>query len=305
MDPEIIRVGLLLLAEADTHTIRNLLAAPINIPGIAPVKYVFTETRDQNEARRWLHQNQLDVFLIEHSPIQPTGRTLYEETLGGSILPAAVLLANDDSPGSRIPTNRLGWPNVLMMSQLSSTGLEQAIRYAIDNNALQRKIRKHTIHDPETGVFNRDEFERLLQEEMVRTERYQQDFTVAVIELLGWQSIGPGLDRVKQLQMLQQLGEIMVTNIRVLDRIGRLGDDRFGIILPETDPEGALICLERIRDLVSGVSWQRLAAQPADLTLRAGLIAVPEGAADFNSVLTNLAAFPAAFETETRPGIFL
>ena len=305
MQPEIIRAAGLLLPESTLARLQDLLAQPFNVPGLPSVSYELTTTADPDQARSWLRQNRHDLFLFHHPDAESEGLSLYQEALDHGRLPAAILLAPETANTNREPTQRAGSANVVITSQLSAAGLSQAIRFTMENNSLQRKIRKHTIHDPETGLFNTVEFERLLQEEIIRTERYSQQFTVAILNLIDWPSARGKLDKVEQLQIMQLFGEILVSNTRVLDRVGRLTQDRFRIILPEAEAEDALICIERLQTMVAGYSWQRLAAQTIELELRVGLISVPERAAELSAILEQLELFPATFDTEIRPGIFI
>ena len=107
--------------------------------------------------------------------------------------------------------------------------------------------------DDETGLYNARFFLQETDLEMARATRYKTLFSVAVVDVPA----GPidGLGRRKRAGVMTELGRAMQAAVRSVDRAvhGRVGDvHRFGVICPETGPEGAQVFTSRLASQLSG-----------------------------------------------------
>jgi len=51
--------------------------------------------------------------------------------------------------------------------------------------------------------------------------------------------------------LLRELAGLFAKHVRSFDLVAKYGGDEFTLILPQTDPEGALVVAERMRSVVS------------------------------------------------------
>ncbi|MFH0803426.1 MAG: GGDEF domain-containing protein [bacterium] len=105
--------------------------------------------------------------------------------------------------------------------------------------------------DKLTGLYDEKSFFMNLNQEISRATRYKRPLTVLVFEVnfdcfdktsdLRW-SIG--------YSVFKQIGALLQKVYRNVDILGRCEGDTFGVMLPETAPEGGRLGAERFRKAV-------------------------------------------------------
>jgi len=110
------------------------------------------------------------------------------------------------------------------------------------------EIEYRAIFDTATPTYNFRYILRTCHRELVRARRYKRPLSVVIV-------IIDGLDKVKSQyghfafdQCVMASAETLITCCRRdVDMVGRYGDDRFMLVLPETPGSGAAVLCERIR----------------------------------------------------------
>lgn len=110
---------------------------------------------------------------------------------------------------------------------------------------------KASTTDDLTSLANRQTFWAALEKETARIKRSQGDLSLLLIEI-------DHMDRVME-QHGNKVAESLITSVaalirqclRGLDLPARLANAEFGVILPETSPEGASRVAARIRDTIA------------------------------------------------------
>ncbi|AJG41464.1 diguanylate cyclase [Thermotoga sp. RQ7] len=103
-------------------------------------------------------------------------------------------------------------------------------------------------HDPLTGVYNREAFESRLAYLMNLSKRYNRKLSFIFIDLDDFKHINDSKGHLVGDRVLKEFARILSTLLRKSDIVGRLGGDEFGIVLPETDFNGAEAMIRRIED---------------------------------------------------------
>ncbi len=123
------------------------------------------------------------------------------------------------------------------------------------------------IVDTVTGLFNQDFLRALSDQEMNRASRYRRPLAAIVCELDHADAISTELDQQQLGLLRRELGKVVAGAIRDTDTVCAMSDEampRYGVVLPETDYEGALNAADKIRRSVaahefeSGGQWTRL-----------------------------------------------
>jgi diguanylate cyclase (GGDEF)-like protein len=105
-----------------------------------------------------------------------------------------------------------------------------------------------TTHDALTGLQNRKAFEERVLVELERNRRYDQAFSLALLDLDGFNT---AIDRAGEAAgdaLLKEIGTMLSKHTRVMDACFRLGGDEFAIVMPGTALDGARIVTERCRE---------------------------------------------------------
>lgn len=121
-------------------------------------------------------------------------------------------------------------------------------------NSYQNNLGGELHKDEETGLYNQSSIEDILTQENKRSLRYQQDLSIIVIQIDGYNFIetlhGDGsLDLI-----VQTLAIILKNETRDVDSIGRLAEDIFIISLPSTNRKSAAGVARRIERVTSRYS---------------------------------------------------
>lgn len=105
--------------------------------------------------------------------------------------------------------------------------------------------------DQLTGVYNRRYFEDIAQKEIERCVRYQQTFSLLVLDLDYFKNINDKYGHHVGDEVLIHFTSICQRQLRLTDTLCRIGGEEFSIVLPSTHGKDALQIAERIRDSVS------------------------------------------------------
>ncbi|TAK30268.1 MAG: diguanylate cyclase, partial [Chloroflexota bacterium] len=159
------------------------------------------------------------------------------------------------------------------------SSLDQLLLWTADAflNARIQELQRQAITDGLTGTFTHDHFLRRLEEEMERSRRYGQPVTLLMADLDTLKVINDRFGHLSGDEVLRQVADLLVNTCRRVDVVARYGGDEFGIILPQTDSEGAKKLAKRI---VQGVASNVHLSKQEDFvtTISVGLAAYPQDA---------------------------
>lgn len=120
----------------------------------------------------------------------------------------------------------------------------------LTNATRYHQARLASLTDALTGIGSRKMLEDSLEAEIVRSHRYDNPFSIAIIDLDNFKTINDVLGHATGDDALKKLAESMKTVLRTLDVLARYGGDEFVVLMPETSLPEAQIVLERICDEV-------------------------------------------------------
>jgi diguanylate cyclase (GGDEF)-like protein len=125
--------------------------------------------------------------------------------------------------------------------------LAQIIAIPLHKTRSFPRPRYDNTHDALTGLLNRRAFEERVGVELARHKRYQQSFSLALLDLDGFNTANDRFGEAAGDELLRTIGTILGKHTRVMDACFRLGGDEFAIVMPGTAFEGARIVVERCR----------------------------------------------------------
>jgi diguanylate cyclase (GGDEF)-like protein len=110
-------------------------------------------------------------------------------------------------------------------------------------------------HDELTGVWNRRQFIRLLQDELNRTRRSGSGFCVGIADADHFSAINETFGVRIGDTVLEELARVLEATLRSSDRIGRYGGEQFAMMLVDTRPDAFIGMMERVRIAVEAHNW--------------------------------------------------
>ena len=125
--------------------------------------------------------------------------------------------------------------------------LAQIIAIPLHRTRSFPRPRYDNTHDALTGLLNRRAFEERVGVELARHRRYGQSFSLALLDLDGFNTANDRFGEAAGDELLRTIGTILGKHTRVMDACFRLGGDEFAIVMPGTALDGARIVIERCR----------------------------------------------------------
>ena len=97
-----------------------------------------------------------------------------------------------------------------------------------------------------TGIYNRRYWQQQLQLELLRAERYQHPVSLLLFDLDKFKQLNDSYGHQGGDAVLTTVAERISALLRDTDIFGRYGGEEFGVVLPETALDGALMVANRI-----------------------------------------------------------
>lgn len=163
--------------------------------------------------------------------------------LGGSSL-CIPLAASGRTIGIFHASGTGGDAPALVLSAADRIGL------ALSNLMLREDLRRLSLHDPLTGLFNRRFLEESLEVEISRAERSLAPIGLIMLDLDHFKDYNDEFGHQAGDELLQALGRLVSGLLRTGDIACRYGGEEFVFILPEASGPAAVERAEEIRKAV-------------------------------------------------------
>jgi two-component system, cell cycle response regulator len=137
-----------------------------------------------------------------------------------------------------------------------------------------RKLRKLSITDGLTGLFNHRHIHELLRDEFERSHRSGDPLAVAMVDLDRFKQVNDTYGHPTGDVILYETARILKETAREIDMVGRYGGEEFIVVLPNTGEEEAARFAERVRTAVGEYVFRDDATE-VQMTLSAGVAAHP------------------------------
>ena len=133
------------------------------------------------------------------------------------------------------------------------------------------RLKKLSIRDPLTELYNSRQFYAQLEDEIQRSERYLHPLSLIFIDIDNFKAINDTYGHMVGDQALLLIAKKMQTSLRSQDTAYRFAGDEFTIILPETTSDNAKFVADRIRSEMEKESLVILEQEITKITLSLGI----------------------------------
>jgi diguanylate cyclase len=149
-------------------------------------------------------------------------------------------------PASGRPELAAELPTIELLGRLLAVLLVQEL----DRQELQRRFELaelDALTDPLTGVGNRRAWDRLLEAEEARCQRYGSVASLVAIDLDELKRVNDREGHAAGDRLLCHAAQVIDSTRRAADVVARLGGDEFGVLAVECDELAAKVLADRLR----------------------------------------------------------
>lgn len=155
---------------------------------------------------------------------------------------------------------------------------------AMANKTLQDMV----IRDGLTGLYNHSYFKEAVEIEVLRSKRYQRQFSVMFMDLDHFKSYNDTYGHPAGDKLLKTIGRLIGERLRKSDTLARYGGEEFTVILPELAKADALELAETIRAEVESYLFPGRETQPGGkVTATIGVSSFPEDGDDAHALINH------------------
>lgn len=155
----------------------------------------------------------------------------------------------------RAPDERQSWLDVQFIPVVDQAGILTHLaiigRDITEQKILESHLEAIARTDSLTGVYNHRSFLEHLHKEWGRSQRYKTLYAILLSDINNFKEINDSYGHIVGDMIMRVFATHCQAQFRAQDVIGRISNDRFAILLPETDIDGAYLAAERLHDVLS------------------------------------------------------
>lgn len=151
-----------------------------------------------------------------------------------------------------------------------------------EREQLIRELKKLSIADELTQLYNRRHFYNILSSEVYRFNRCQRPLSLLMMDIDHFKKYNDTYGHLEGDRILSNIGAIIRKSLRATDTAYRYGGEEFMVILPETGANEAVFVAERINDEIQNLSNDD--AFPGCITMSSGVTEYARGETIYNFI---------------------
>jgi len=140
------------------------------------------------------------------------------------------------------------------------------------------RLKQMATHDPLTGLFNRRQFNLMLEDSLYLQTRYGRPLSILMIDIDHFKQVNDTYGHPAGDAVLVELAKHLAHQTRTIDRVCRYGGEEFIILLPETDTAGASIFAQRLCEIIASEQWDLGNGTQITVTISIGVASSPDHA---------------------------
>ncbi len=144
------------------------------------------------------------------------------------------------------------------LNEVQLRGLEALSRQVIallEMRRLVNELETLSTTDGLTGLRNRRAFDERMIDEHHRSMRSKNPFSLLLVDVDHFKGYNDSFGHQAGDDVLEDVARIIQYTVRNYDLAARYGGEEFGVILPDTDHQGALGLAERLRRAIERDEW--------------------------------------------------
>ncbi len=193
-----------------------------------------------------------------------------------------VLLCERGNENLIISSMKNGVKDCIMKDELTDENLVRTVWQVIEahkfemmNAKFQKRLEERANRDFLTGTLSRHRFTELYEYELSSARRYKRPLSVAMIDLDDFKRINDTFGHKVGDDALVALSNLLKSQLRNSDFIGRFGGDEFVVVMPQTSFSQAQTTFKRIREALADFNHSK--QLPFELWISVGISSSDSG----------------------------
>jgi diguanylate cyclase (GGDEF)-like protein/PAS domain S-box-containing protein len=149
---------------------------------------------------------------------------------------------------------------------------------------LLEQVQNLARRDSLTNLYNHRYFYEIAEAEFSRSKRYNRPLAAIMIDLDHFKRINDQFGHQVGDQTLQVVANLLHSNLREIDILGRIGGEEFLAMLPEAEPVEAKNIAQRLCDCIGQHSIS-IGAQSIHITASFGIASISDNAFDLKMLI--------------------
>jgi diguanylate cyclase (GGDEF)-like protein len=165
------------------------------------------------------------------------------------------------------------------------TRVAEQVALALSNVQLRETLRRQSIIDPLTGLFNRRFMDETLRRELIRADRKAASLSLIVLDLDHFKHLNDTFGHDAGDAVLKATAQVIRQCVRESDLACRFGGEEMVVILPECDGGTARERAEKIRRAIASLDVQHAGRTLGTVTASLGVAVSTEQGTDAETLL--------------------
>lgn len=167
----------------------------------------------------------LDLFAMDPKDIKPFSQIMQD--------------ANEE-----LGKLNLSYEQIVLELKLARRSAEQL---AVELQQANNSLRELAYRDGLTGLYNHRYFQKVLETELERADRYKHPVSLLFLDIDFFKKINDSFGHPVGDEILKEVGNLLIKLVRNCDVVARYGGEEFAVVLPETGSKGANVLAQRLR----------------------------------------------------------
>ena len=194
------------------------------------------------------------------------------------------LIAQGDSLGVLYVGTSIAhaWPE--SQQRLVATVADQ-VGLTVANLKLRETLRRQSIRDPLTGLFNRRYLEETLERELRRTERSGGTLGLIMLDLDHFKQFNDSFGHDVADTVLREFSALLQSSVRASDIVCRYGGEEFLLVMPDASAETTFRLADQLRAAAKQLTVSHRGQIVGSVTVSAGVAVFPTHAATAEALI--------------------
>jgi len=216
-----------------------------------------------------LSKGGIDAVLLDPALPDSEGISSFERLFAFAPEVPIIILTDDEDDELAVRTVQWGAQDYLVKGDVSPALVVRSVRYAIERHRLLSALKRLSLIDDLTNLYNRRGFIDLGEQYLRLGRRTGRGVTVVYVDIDRIKTINDTLGHHVGDRALLRVADTLRNTFRSSDLIARAGGDEFAVLALETAGEDAELLVERLRRRIANLNAQNV--EPYHLSVSVGI----------------------------------